>query len=83
MVSNEQQLEFFWFPWCTSAYVEEFVEATKKELRESGAYFGVRSYGGYISIKVARNPNGGPYLDRHECIELGLIEEVIVNDNKK
>lgn len=67
------ELELLWFPWCTSAYKDDYVQEKVPELEASGEYWGVAGHGGYIKVKLARNPYGVGVLDVPEV--LALFEE--------
>lgn len=61
--------DLFWFPWCTSVYIESFVKEKVAELKASGRYWDVCSDGGRIYVQVARNPFGIGYLTKKEWEE--------------
>lgn len=77
------ELELFWYPWCTSHYIDSYANEKVAELKASGDYWGARNVGGQIQIKVAHNPDAWDgeklvectYIDRREAIEKGLVKE--------
>ena len=59
-------VSWFWYPWCTSAYIPSFVRSKIKELRNSGEYFDVKHIGPYIYVKRGRTQDGTIIRWTHE-----------------
>lgn len=66
--------DLFWFPWCTSAYIPEYVAKKVPELEASSEFWGVRSSCGHIYVQVARNPFGVGYLTKREWQAKGELK---------
>lgn len=68
-----REIRKFWFPWCTSYYIDSYCKEKVAELKASGEFFGVRNAGGQIQVKMGIHPDTGYMATKQELIDEGII----------